>query len=53
MSERKHTGESVDGVTVQIRFVPLKVEDELNYEPVTISVCVNDTKRGTPNNLSN
>ena len=53
MSERKQTGESVAGVTVKIRFVPLKVEDELNYEPTTISVCVDDTKRGTPNNLMN
>ena len=51
MSEIKHTGEKMTGVTVKIRFVPLKVENETNYEPVTISVCVDDTKRGTMDNL--
>ena len=50
MSE-KHSGENTAGVTVQIRFVPLKVENEKERRTAKISVLVDDEKKGTPDNI--
>ena len=60
MSELKHTGENVAGVTVQMRFIQLKADPEQqkfiplktdNKQSATIAVRVNDTQKGTPDNL--
>ena len=54
MEEKKHTGESVAGVTVQVRFVPLKADKDVpehEIKKATISVRVDDTLKGTPDNL--
>ena len=48
---KTHTGESEGGVTVQIRFIPLKVEDEQDNGTATITVRVNDAQRGTQDNI--
>ena len=51
MSEKKHSGENIAGVTVQIRFVPLKMDEEEETKTATISVRIDDTEKGTPDNL--
>ena len=60
MSKQKHTGENVAGVTVQMRFIPLKADPEKqklillktdNKQPATIAVRVDDTQKGTPDNI--
>ena len=60
MSELKHTGENIAGVTVHMRFIPLKADPEQqkfnllktdNKLSTTIVVRVNDTQKGTPDNL--
>ena len=51
MSEKKHSGENIAGVTVQIRFVPLKTDDDDEPKMATISVRVDDNEKGTPDNL--
>ena len=51
MSEKKHSGENVAGVTVQMRFVPLKAEENEDAKTAKISVRVDDTEKGTPDNL--
>ena len=51
MSEKKHSGENTTGVTVQIRFVPLKTGEEGEVKTATISVRVDDAMKGTPDNL--
>ena len=64
MSETKHSGENVAGVTVQMRFIPLKMNPEqqrfilLKTAPAqhklpfaTILVRVDDTQKGTPDNI--
>ena len=49
----KHSRENVASVTVQMRFIPLKTDPEQrkSQEMATISVRVDDTQRGTPDNL--
>ena len=49
-ANEKHSGERVAGITVQMRFVPLKTDSEPNEETATISVRVDDAKKGTPDN---
>ena len=51
MSDKKHSGENVAGVTVQMRFVPLKTDDDEDAKMATISVRVDDTEKGTPDNI--
>ena len=51
MSKTKHSGENVAGVTVQMRFIPLKTDPEQQKPLATISVHVDDTQRGIPDNL--
>ena len=64
MSKTKHSGENVAGVTMQMRFIPLKTDPEqqrfilLKTDPeqqkipfATILVHVNDTQKGTPDNI--
>ena len=60
MSKLKHTGENVASVTVQMRFIPLKADPEQqkfiplktdNEPPTTITVRVDDTQKGTPDNI--
>ena len=51
MSEKKHSGENIAGVTVQIRFVLLKTDEDDKPKTATISVSVNDKEKGTPDNL--
>ena len=51
MSDKKHSGENVAGITVQIRFVPLKADDDDEVKTAKISVRVDDTQKGTPDNL--
>ena len=63
MSKTKHSGENVGVVTVQMRFIPLKMDPEqqrfipLKTDPeqqktfATILVHVDDTQKGTPDNL--
>jgi len=48
MSERNHSGENTAGVTVQIRSVPLKVEDEEETKTTKISVRIDDAQKCTP-----
>ena len=50
-SNDKHSGENVAGVTVQMRFVPLKTDSEPKEQIATISVRVDDAKKGTPDNI--
>ena len=47
----KHSGENVAGVTVQMRFIPLKTDSEPKEQIATISERVDDTQKGTPDNL--
>ena len=51
MSEKKYSGENAAGITAQIRFVSLKMckNDEQNI--ATISVRIDDNKKGTPDNI--
>ena len=60
MSKTKHSGKNVASVTVQMRFIPLKTDPEQqkfiplktdHKQPVTIAVCVDDTQKGTPDNI--
>ena len=64
MSKTKHSGENVTSVTVQMRFILLKMDPEqqrfipLKMDPeqqklpfVTIPVRVDDTQKGTPDNI--
>ena len=57
MNDSKHTGETIAGVTVQMRFIPLNVdtEQEKKVSPwnksndliTTIKTRVDDTKKAT------
>ena len=51
MSAKKHSGENSAGITVQIRFVPLKMDEDDEPKTATISVRVDDKEKGTPDNL--
>ena len=51
MSEEKHSRENVASVTVQMRFILLKTDPDEDQQITTISVRVNDTQKGTPDNL--
>ena len=60
MSKSKHTGETIAGVTIQMRFIPLKVDlEKSKFIPwstdnelfATITIRVDDTKKSTPDNL--
>ena len=61
MNDSKHTGETIAGVTVQMRFIPLNVdtEQEKKFSPwstsneliTTIKTRVDDTKKSTPDNI--
>ena len=61
MKDSKHSGETIAGVTVQIRFIPLKVDNEQDkkFSPwsmsndlvTTIKTRINDTKKSTPDNI--
>ena len=61
MNDSKHTGETIAGVTVQMRFIPLNVdsEQEKKVSPwntsndliTTIKTRVDDTKKATPDNI--
>ena len=52
MSDKKHSGENVIGVTLQMRFVPLKVDEEQpKRETCKISVRIVDSEKGTADNL--
>ena len=61
MNDSKHTGETIAGVTVQMRFIPLNVdtEQEKKFSPwstsneliTTIKTRVDDTKKATLDNL--
>ena len=51
MSKIKRSGENVAGVTVQMRFIPLKTDPEQQKPLATISVRVDDTQKGSPDNL--
>ena len=51
MSEKKHLGENRTGMTVQLRFVPLKKDDDEEEQNVTISDLVDDKQKGTPDNI--
>ena len=52
-AKNKHSRESVASVTVQMMFIPLKADPEQRklQQMATISVRVNNTQRGTPDNL--
>ena len=50
-TKNKHSGESVAGVTVQMRFIPLKMDPEQKEQLATILVRVDNTQKGTPDNL--
>ena len=52
-NKNKHSEETIAGVTVQMRFIPLKTDpdDKKNDLTATISVRVDNTQSGTPNNL--
>ena len=61
MNDTKHTGEIIAGVTVQMRFIPLKVDPEKEKKVIpwnmdnesfaTIKIRINDTKKSTPDNI--
>ena len=52
-NKNTHSGETISGVTVQMRFIPLKTDpdDKKNDLTATISVRVDNTQSGTPDNL--
>ena len=51
MSVTKHSGENVAGVTVQMRFIPLKMDPDKEEQLATILVRVNDTQKGLSDNI--
>ena len=51
MSTTKHSGENQSGIDIQIRFIPLKAENEPEPKKCKISVLVDDKLKGTPDNL--
>ena len=51
MSKKKHSGENMAGITVQIRFIPLKIDEDDILKMSTIFVCFNDNEKGTLENL--
>ena len=51
MSEKKHAGENAAGITVQIRFVLLKMCEDDKPKMATISVRVDNNKKGTLDNI--
>ena len=61
MNDTKHTGETIAGVTVQMRFIPLKVDTEQDkkFSPwstsneliTTIKTRIDDMKKSTPDNI--
>ena len=61
MNDSKHTGETIAGVTVQMRFIPLKVDPEKEKKVIpwntdnesfaTIKIRIDDTKKSTPDNI--
>ena len=51
MSASKHSGENQSGIEMQIRFIPLKAENEPEPKKCKISVLVDDKLKGTPDNL--
>ena len=51
MRETKHSGKNIVGVTVQMRFIPLKTDPDKEEQFATILVRVNDTQKGTPDNI--
>ena len=51
MSKKKHSGENMAGITVQIRFIPLKMHKDDEPKMATISVRVDNNKKGTPDNI--
>ena len=51
MSAIKHSGENVASVTVHMRFILLKTDPDEEEQFATILVCVDDTQKGTPDNI--
>ena len=61
MNNSKYTGETIAGVTMQMRFIPLKVDTEQDkkFSPwstsndlvTTIKTRIDDTKKSTPENI--
>ena len=51
MSEKKHSEEKVVDITIQIRFIPLKICKDNEPKIATISVRVNKNEKGIPDNL--
>ena len=61
MNDSKHTGETIAGVTLQMRFILLKVDPEQEKKIIpwstgselfaTIKTHINDTKKSTPDNI--
>ena len=51
MSKKKHSGENAASVTVQMRSIPLKMDHDKERQIATILVRVNNTQKGTPDNL--
>ena len=51
MSKKKYSGENAAGITMQIRFIPLKMHEDNKLKIATISVRIDDNKKGTPDNL--
>ena len=51
MSKTKHSGENVAGVTMQMRFIPLKTDPDKDKQIATVLVRVDDTQKGTPGSL--
>ena len=49
--KKEHQGENCAGVTVQLRFVPLKKDKDEEEKNVIICVLVDDTQKGTPDNV--
>ena len=52
-NKNTHSGEIIGGVTIQMRFIPLKTDpdDKKNDLTATVSVRVDNTQSGTPDNL--
>ena len=61
MNDSKHIGETIAGVTMQMRFIPLKVDPQKEKKIIpwntgdelfaTIKTHIDDTKKSTPDNL--
>ena len=45
MSKKKHSGENAAGVTVQMRFVPLKMCEDDELKIATISIRIDNNKK--------